>query len=138
MDRWARGDIWLMWGAGGHSLLESACFLPSQSGTFPDTKAWGWGWALHGRGGVSPFSFHLSLRMQASEILGPWPRDSEGPRSGVKALKIYGEWKNSSVSHAAFGGKWILLRERPFCSVEHRGHLDHRLGKGQLEAAGLL
>lgn len=90
------------------------------------------------KGGVSPFSFHLSLRMQASEILGPWPRDSEGPRSGVKALKIYGEWKNSSVSHAAFGGKWILLRERPFCSVEHRGHLDHRLGKGQLEAAGLL
>lgn len=58
MDEWARGDIWLMWGAGGHSLLESACFLPSQSGTFLDTKAWR-------RGGLSMeggrLSFPLSL-----------------------------------------------------------------------------
>lgn len=56
----------------------------------PDTKAHGWGWALPGRGGVSPFPFDLPPRMQTSEVLGPLPRDSEGPKPRVKALEIYG------------------------------------------------
>lgn len=103
----------------------------------PDTKAHGWGWALPGRGGGSLLSPLTCLReCRHLRCLGHCPETLRAPNPGSRPWKYTDSGKNSFVSFAAFGGKRILLPERPFCSVEHRDHVDHWLVKGQ-EAAGL-